>query len=100
MPFKPWSVLRRATFASEGCEPRSGSASVNSARSCASVSRIKAVISWECSRAFVKILGLGKLQHLVQSRLVPECSLNLTEALQLQRMTRRSAPDDCPGASL
>ena len=65
-------MLRRATLAAEGREPRSGSASVNRARSCASVSRIRAVISWECSRALVKILGGGNLQPVDQLALRPE----------------------------
>ena len=42
-------------------EPDSGGVTVNRARSCASVSLIKVVMSWGRRRAFVNILGGGKL---------------------------------------
>lgn len=56
MPLEGWFVVRRGAVASEFVEPK-----LNSARSCDSVSLIRDVISWECSKALVNILGAGNL---------------------------------------
>ena len=61
------SVLNRLPLPTEFATERRGlgseGAKVKSARSCISVSRMRAVISCECNSAFVKIFGGGNLRN-------------------------------------
>lgn len=70
------------------------------ARSCDSVSRMRAVMSWGCSSALVKILGGGKL-----GVVLAECSLLTVEeslrtgALRWRRSRAISAPNASRGGT-
>lgn len=85
-------VVRRGAVA-----PCSEGARLNRARSCDSVSLMSAVMSWECNRALVKILGGGKLDvsFSYETLILEEHTVNQ----QLQQMTEISAPDGCQGES-
>jgi hypothetical protein len=74
-----------------------GGGTENRARSCSSVSRIRLVISWFCSNAFVKIFGGANLG--VFSRECSGRSGERTAALQLMPRKAISARDEHPAAS-